>query len=340
MPTRRNDFAGQTIGATVTLANSADSGDPFTLVSLATGAITYAADPASGGRIAVKVSPGGTSSACFVRDASFNSTDISISDCFYYSAVPSGNAFVHRALIGTSGSATVLITSAGVIKLQNRSGSTVATAASALTVGHWYRFETQVHSDATAGTIACQWYVDDGATQTGSLSASAVDTRGGSITTIDRGPDDPSTSAFLSDWWYSNIQGQDGTLTPLGAFPASDTPPTADAGPDQTGIEPFATVTLDGTGSSDPDSDPITYAWTQTAGPTVTLSSSTASKPTFTAPAAIEGATLTFSLVVNDGTSDSVADTVTITILPHTWWSITNPVGPVLAPIRASLIGA
>ena len=87
-------------------------------------------------------------------------------------------------------------------------------------------------------------------------------------------------------------------------------PPTANAGPNQS-VTAGATVHLDGSGSVDPGGNP-SYQWTQTSGPAVTLSSATAVKPTFTAPAS--SATLTFQLVVSDGSLTSEASTVTITV--------------------------
>ena len=51
-----------------------------------------------------------------------------------------------------------------------------------------------------------------------------------------------------------------------------------------------ATVGLNGTASSDSDGpSPLTYAWSQTAGPSVALSSTTAASPTFTAQAVTLG---------------------------------------------------
>lgn len=67
--------------------------------------------------------------------------------------------------------------------------------------------------------------------------------------------------------------------------------------------------TLDGSGSSDMNSNTLTYKWEQTSGSTVTLSSATASKTTFI-PASAE--TYTFKLTVNDGYLDSTPDNVNV----------------------------
>ncbi len=58
----------------------------------------------------------------------------------------------------------------------------------------------------------------------------------------------------------------------------------ANAGPDQD-VASEATVEPDGSGSTDPNNDPLTYEWSQLNGPAVTLEGASTAKPTFKAPA-------------------------------------------------------
>ncbi|MCH7569497.1 MAG: hypothetical protein IH919_02850, partial [Deltaproteobacteria bacterium] len=91
--------------------------------------------------------------------------------------------------------------------------------------------------------------------------------------------------------------------------------PIANAGPDQTKTE-GSPVTLDGTASSDPGRDSLTFTWTQLEGTTVSLSDPNSPTPTITAPPVGPGGdTLVFQLIVNDGLADSEPDDVSITVL-------------------------
>jgi K319-like protein/NHL repeat-containing protein len=90
---------------------------------------------------------------------------------------------------------------------------------------------------------------------------------------------------------------------------------TADAGPDQT-VDEGDTVNLDGTGSS-PDPGTLNYAWSQVGIPSVTLVGAGTATPSFIAPEVtpLDGSqTLTFQLIVDDGTNSSDPDTVNITV--------------------------
>ncbi|MFC1904320.1 S8 family serine peptidase [Chloroflexota bacterium] len=86
--------------------------------------------------------------------------------------------------------------------------------------------------------------------------------------------------------------------------------PIARAGPDQT-VLVDTTVFLDGSGSTDPDDDSLTYLWSQTGGTTVNLSGNTTASPTFIPT---QAGIYTFELVVNDSNLDSSPDDVVITV--------------------------
>jgi hypothetical protein len=105
--------------------------------------------------------------------------------------------------------------------------------------------------------------------------------------------------ARMADTWY------------LGLL---DILPTAAAGPDKN-ANPGASVSLNGSGSSDSLGTITTYAWTQTSGsPTVTLSNAGKAVASFAAPSVSGGTTLTFRLTITDDRSFSHSDECKVTV--------------------------
>jgi hypothetical protein len=90
--------------------------------------------------------------------------------------------------------------------------------------------------------------------------------------------------------------------------------PVAEAGSDKT-VQAGSTVTLNGSQSSDPDGDAISYIWSQVSGTSVSLNAPNTATPTFVASKA---GTYVFSLKVYDGKDTSPADTVTVTVTSTT----------------------
>jgi hypothetical protein len=91
-------------------------------------------------------------------------------------------------------------------------------------------------------------------------------------------------------------------------------PVAANAGPDHT-VQQGQQVTLDGSGSTGPVRG---YSWTQTGGPTVTLTGADTAKPTFTAPNN-DGTTpidLTFALTVDNRSGQTSSPTTAVHVAP------------------------
>ncbi|HYA37664.1 MAG TPA: PKD domain-containing protein [Candidatus Methylomirabilis sp.] len=103
--------------------------------------------------------------------------------------------------------------------------------------------------------------------------------------------------------------------------------PVANAGPDQTSnVQVGDAVLLDGSTSSDPDGDPLTYSWsfeTVPANSTAAFPDPTAAKPSFIPD---QPGMYTARLRVNDGLVDSAPDTVSVTVVaPPPKVAITAP---------------
>ena len=127
----------------------------------------------------------------------------------------------------------------------------------------------------------------------------------------------PSTSDLNQNGQFFNGNN----LTAI--CPAGNVAPIASAGSGQT-VTAGTTVSLDGSGSSDADGNPLTYLWSFVSSPSgssPTLNGSTTVRPTFLADRAGQ---YIIQLIVNDGTANSTAARVTITTTPGNTAPVAN----------------
>ena len=164
-------------------------------------------------------------------------------------------------------------------------------------------------TDANGDTLTYRWTLTSKPTSsTAALSSATVAS--------------PTFTADLAGSYVASLVVNDGkvdstnTSTITVTASAANSAPVANAGPVQTVSRTggTVTVTLTGAGSTDANSDTLTYKWTvgyQPATSSITLLLPTTVSPTFAATVA---GIYVFTLVVNDGKVDSAVSTVAITV--------------------------
>lgn len=125
---------------------------------------------------------------------------------------------------------------------------------------------------------------------------------------------DPNVQPAVSEFdFYGNARLYAKRVDVGAAEYFDDFRPLADAGADQviTATALPGLITLDGSASSDPNGALISYHWSQISGPPGSFNDALAVKPIFNAS---ELGTYALALIVNNGSSNSFADTVQVTV--------------------------
>ncbi len=160
--------------------------------------------------------------------------------------------------------------------------------------GELIAFDGTGSSDPDGDALTYDWTLSDGRTMVGAQPNISFATAGSYTVTLV--VSDGKSSSTNSTGSTANI-----TISPA---PVNN-PPVANAGGPYSGLT-GGLIQFDGTGSSDPDGDALTYSWTLSDGRTMT-----GAQPSITFSTA---GTYTVTLVVSDGQLSSTGATATITI--------------------------
>lgn len=149
--------------------------------------------------------------------------------------------------------------------------------------------------------------------------------------------EDPSTPANTRTWPATSLPDQAAPWASawFGTSPAppNRAPVAVAKGPPAAVPAKGDLVFLDGSGSWDPDGDPLTYHWIQTEGPSVSLQNANSPVPSFPAMESLAGRVLGFQLTVRDAASESVPSPRTVTVTSYT------PASPPPTPPEAVTAG-
>ena len=126
---------------------------------------------------------------------------------------------------------------------------------------------------------------------------------------LTEGTEDFQITLFNPNGATLGVQSQ----TTINIADVINSPPVANAGVDRS-VDQGSVVNLSAFGSSDPDGDPLSYAWTQIVGQNVSLMNANQTVASFTAPLVQGNVVLIFQVEVTDTAANSSTDTISITV--------------------------
>ena len=201
----------------------------------------------------------------------------------------------------------------GRFVVANAAGGQITASKSAGTVGpglYYLQLAARKGTGTTDGYLGVE--IRDGDTGTLIHTWEASDVNAGTTDAVSCYVGRSTGRAVTHTLDYDTITGSDDP----GWIPPVSLAPTADAGPDQSGMEPYAIVSLSSASSSTVIGTITGHAWTQISGPPIILTGADTATPSFAAPCTMDGQPVTLQVTVTNSGGHSATDTVTVTPLP------------------------
>lgn len=300
-----NNF-DQANGVAVTTANSAGSGSAFGGISLNATTLTYSTEQHAHGSASMKVTAAGAGTG------TANVTKLALTDFavrFYLRLTGLPNAPMNLLYAYVDASTTfslVNLNTDGHLSFQSPLAGSTSSAnysipASTLTLAlnHWYRIEAAVHLSSSTGSVLVEVFDGDSTTALATSNPTGIYTAdaGTSVSLIQLGK---GTTAPVIAPYYLDGFVLTNDLTLPGPFTAPK--PSVVASAAVTGT----TVALSGTVATYDNVAP-SYAWTQTAGPSLLTGTSSTAAPSYTLS---QAGSYSFRLTVTDDLGQTAYDDV------------------------------
>lgn len=304
-----NNF-NQASGTTVTTTNSAASGTAFQSASSNGATLKYSSTWKAYGTASLQVA-GAVANATAYLGWSLGGSQTKVTTRFYlnYTAAPTTDIYIAVPVNSSTILGGIALNSSQQVKIKSPAGN-IYTTSSTLSPNTTYRVEATftIGTTATNGALLLKVFLGDSTTPLSSVSPTSIDTGTTPITAFRVGKTNDAGSAGTFYIDELAVRNSATLFGPSGV--AVLAAPTVNLGANVTGTAASLTTVV-----TTYDNVAPTYAWAQTAGPTVTIANTAATSQSFTGLAA---GTYSFRVTVTDDVGKTATDTETFTIAAST----------------------